>query len=167
VTVTIRTATVDDAEALRGYATKLFAERPPGIFERPAPTVDDEIAFIRSHLEPAGAELFIAEDDGRIVGNLGVTPGGLPQEAHVGTVGVSVDSDYRGHGIATAMFEALFAWAPGAGISRLQLYSFANNPRAAALYRRLGFEDEGLLREAVLVDGEFVDVLLLAKLLGR
>ncbi len=40
-----------------------------------------------------------------------------------------------------------------------------NNPKAIALYERLGFVREGLCRHAVVVDGEPIDVVLLARLL--
>ncbi len=164
---TIRTATIDDTQALLDYYELLLAEKLPGIFERPLPSFDEEAAFVRKHTEADNAELFVAEDDGRIVGVLGVAGGSFAQEAHSAEIGISILGGYRGQGLGTRLFDELFAWAPEHGVTRLQLYAFANNPSAIALYRRLGFEDEGVLREAVMVDGEPVDVLLLAKLLPR
>jgi RimJ/RimL family protein N-acetyltransferase len=42
----------------------------------------------------------------------------------------------------------------------------AHNERALALYRRCGFEVEGTRRHSLLVDGRYVDELLLANLPG-
>ena len=127
VQVQIRTATLADAEELRDYAVRLFAEGLPGIFKRPDPT--------------------------------------LEEERHAGTLLLSVASSHRGHGIGTALVEALIAWAPTAGVSRIQAWAWANNPGSIALYERLGFEREGLCRHAIVSDGESVDVVLLARLL--
>lgn len=163
--VTVRLATLDDAAGMRDYAEALFAERPPGIFDRPAPTLADEVVYVRSVIDSPNSALFVAERDGRIIGSLCVTGETHPQEAHVGTIAVSVARDARGAGVGHALFDALFAWAPEHGITRLQLYAWATNPRAAALYRQLGFVDEGMLRSAVRLDGDLIDVHLLAKLL--
>jgi RimJ/RimL family protein N-acetyltransferase len=42
----------------------------------------------------------------------------------------------------------------------------AHNQRAFRLYERMGFVVEGRRRECLLVDGDFVDELYMAKLLG-
>jgi len=87
----------------------------------------------------------------------------MPEEAHGGVFGLSVDGARRGSGIGTALVEALLAWAPDHGICRIQAYAFATNPRAVALYERLGFEHEGRLIGAIRRDGEEIDVIALAK----
>ena len=163
----IRTATLDDAEELRSYAIKLFAEDLPGIFRRADPTLEDEMGFIRTHLEPDNSTLLVAVSDGGVVGLLDVLGGTLEQQAHEGTFGVSVDRDHRGRGVGSAMIRAMVAWTPEHGISRLQAWAWASNPRALALYERLGFEREGLCRRAVMVDGEPVDAILIARLLDE
>lgn len=159
----IREATFEDVEVLQRYAVKLFSEHLPGIYRSPTPSLEDERAFVRAHVEPANSVMLLAEQDGAIVGLLGFLGRQRPQEAHVGALGISVDSGYRGGGIGSALIGALFAWAPQHGISRIEVEAFANNPRAIALYERLGFEREGSRRSAVIVDGEPVDVVLLAR----
>lgn len=53
--------------------------------------------------------------------------------------GLAVDSGWRGHGIGTALIEALAAEARARGYARLRLDVADQNPRARALYERLGF----------------------------
>jgi RimJ/RimL family protein N-acetyltransferase len=161
----IRTATESDAEELLHYATRLFGEDLPGVFRRPIPTMDEEREFIRSHIEPANSTLLLAVLDGEIVGLVDFVGGTLAEESHAGTFGLSVDGARRGQGIGTALIEALISWAPEHGISRIQAWAWVNNPGAIALYERLGFVREGLCRQAVVVDGEPIDVMLLARLL--
>jgi putative acetyltransferase len=166
VSFAIRTATVGDAEALRLYAGALFAEHLPGIFRRDTPTVEQEIEYLRAHLEQDNSTLLIAERDGAIVGMIGLMGGTLAEERHCGTFGLSVAREARGSGVGTALIGALLAWAPEHGITRVQLNAWANNPGSIRLYERLGFEREGVLRSAVITDGRPVDVFLLARLLG-
>lgn len=161
----IRQASIEDAEELREFAIRLFAERLPGIYERPIPTLDEELQFIRAHTDAPRSTLLVAVVDGRIAGLIGLIGRQLPQEHHVGAFGVSVDQQYRGQGIGSALITALLDWAPRNGITRVELEAFAANPRALALYERLGFEREGVRREAVTIDGELVDSIMLARIL--
>lgn len=161
----IRQAADSDVVELQRYATGLFSENLPGIFRRPPPTLDEEYEFVRSRIEPPNSTLLVAVLGGRIVGLLDFAGGTLAEESHVGTFGLSVDRGHRGHGIGTALIEALVSWAPEHGISRIQAWAWANNPQAVALYERLGFVQEGLCKRAIISDGEPVDVKLLALLL--
>jgi RimJ/RimL family protein N-acetyltransferase len=160
----IREATILDATALQRYAAELFSEGLPGIYRRETPTLEEEREFIRAHLLP-NAVLLLAEKAGEIVGEVGFQGRTLPQERHVGTFGIAVARDHRGQGIGTALIEALIAWAPQRGITRIEGEAFSVNERAMGLYKRLGFQEEGRRRGAVYVDGEICDVVMLGLLL--
>ena len=58
------------------------------------------------------------------------------------------------------------AWAPGAGVKRLELTVHTSNDRAVSLYRKFGFEIEGTRRSSLLVDGVFKDEYLMAHVAG-
>ena len=66
-----------------------------------------------------------------------------------------------------ALLEAASRWACEVGISKLELHVFPHNLAAIALYERLGYEGEGLLRAHYVRAGEFVDVVVMGLLLGR
>lgn len=162
----IRTASDEDAESLLRYASRLLGEQLPEIYRRSAPpTLADEHAFIASRIGPANSTLLLAIADSTVVGVLDFEGGAVPQVAHAGVFGVSVDQDSRGRGIGSALIAALLDWAPGHGVTRVEVQAFANNPRAVDLYHRLGFRDEGVREAAVMVDDSPVDVILMARLL--
>lgn len=163
--LTVRDASLQDAAALQAYAIRLFAERLPGIYRRDDPTLEEEQAFIRDHTEPDGSAMLVAEENGRIVGLLGFRARTLPQERHVGMFHLSVAAEARGCGVGTALITTLVERAPALGIRRIEVEAFAVNEGALRLYERLGFEREGARREAVVVDGRPVDVIMLARLL--
>lgn len=163
--VSIREATVEDAEAVRIYATKLFSEKLPGLFRRPAPTLEDERMYLDNHSRQENSVVLLAWADESVVGLLALRGETHPQEAHVGTIGISVDSGYRGRGIGTLLIERLLEWAASHGLHRIEIDAFANNTDAIRLYERLGFQHEGLLRDAISIDGDFVDAVIMARLI--
>jgi len=159
----IREACFEDAEALCSYAAQLFSEGLPGLLRRPLPTLEQERDFIAGY-GSTNSTLVVAELAGRVVGLAGLVGRVLEQESHVGSLGISVDRDYRGRGVGTRLLEHLVAWAPSHGVTRIELEAFSSNPRAIALYEQLGFEREGVRRGAVVVDGESVDVVCMARM---
>ncbi|MFJ9344503.1 GNAT family N-acetyltransferase [Streptomyces sp. NPDC101733] len=69
-------------------------------------------------------------------------------------VGVFVREEQRGGGLADALFAAALEWAwslEGPALERVRLFVHAENPRAAAFYRRSGFVASG--RVVLLDDG--------------
>lgn len=67
---------------------------------------------------------------------------------------------YGGEALALAID---YCWKQ-LNLSRLSLKVFDHNADAVALYRRLGFEREGLLRQALFIDGGWTDLVLMALL---
>ncbi len=73
--------------------------------------------------------------------------------------------DARGRGVGQESLQRLLRYGfDELDLHRIYLHVFTTNKRAIRLYERAGFRREGLLREAALIDGAWVDVLLLALL---
>ncbi len=73
--------------------------------------------------------------------------------------------EFRGKGPGgRSMRQALDA-AQAYGLHRIELTVRETNKNAIALYRRLGFETEGLLRDAIKIDQAYENVVLTAALL--
>ena len=71
----------------------------------------------------------------------------------------------QGHGLGTEAVELLLGHAfDDLDLQRVQLHVFATNERAIRAYEKSGFEREGVLRDAVYVDGARLDVVVMAKL---
>jgi RimJ/RimL family protein N-acetyltransferase len=71
--------------------------------------------------------------------------------------------DARGRGIGTAATRRLLEIGfHQLGLHRVYLHVFATNDPARWLYERTGFRVEGVQREAVCIEGDWVDVLLMA-----
>jgi ribosomal protein S18 acetylase RimI-like enzyme len=113
---------------------------------------------------PPGAHL-VAEVNGRVAGYVRVKPvTSLPENAHVlGIAGLAVAPDSRGRGIASALLAAAEKHARDSGARKLSLRVLSTNEGALRLYERLGFAREGTLREEFLINGRWVDDVLMAK----
>ncbi|WP_411107738.1 GNAT family N-acetyltransferase [Streptomyces sp. cmx-4-9] len=108
--------------------------------------------------EGRSARQFIAEaPDGSWVGNVVVLVEEAGEvgifdeviEVHQGhLVGVFVAAEHRGTGLTEALFEAALEWAwslEGPALERVRLFVHEKNERAAAFYRRFGFEATGFV----------------------
>src|SRR5439155_279731 len=77
-----------------------------------------------------------------------------------------VDGDRRGQGIGSALMAAAIEWARTAGAHKLSLQVWPHNEAARALYRKFGFEEEGLLRRQYRRrNGELWDAIVMGLLL--
>jgi RimJ/RimL family protein N-acetyltransferase len=63
------------------------------------------------------------------------------------------------------LIRALERWAKSQGIKRIELRVFSNNDAAIRLYDQLGFALEGRQVKAVEVDGSYIDLIQMAKLI--
>lgn len=72
----------------------------------------------------------------------------------------------KGHGKRALALALNYAWNH-LNLHRVSLTVFAHNARAIAAYRAVGFEEEGRLKDAAFIDGEWVDVIVMAALRPR
>ncbi|WP_320775438.1 GNAT family N-acetyltransferase [Streptomyces sp. CRN 30] len=156
--VLIRQARPDDEEALRRIDREtwspLHAVSPP-----PAP----DTPFFRDHSGPEAH--LVAELDGRVVGYLRLGhPTGLASNRHVRAVhGLAVDDAARGHGIGRALVRGAVEEARRLGARRLTLRVLGPNTTARGLYESEGFVVEGVQPEEFLLDGTYVDDILMGR----
>ena len=162
--VQIRRALESDAASLAHFMAALVGERLPVLFRRDrSPTVDEEVEFIRQFEITPRSVLFVAATGGEIVGMLDFCAHPHPQRSHAGEFGMSVAKAWRGKGIGAQLLEHLMQWARSQRLRRMELSVFSNNLAALALCERTGFLREGVQRDAVEVDGRYVDIVLMAR----
>ena len=88
-----------------------------------------------------------------------------PAYDHVADISVYVERGWRGRGVGRRLIEELAARAPALGYHKLVLAAFPFNPAGMALYERSGFRTVGIYREQGLLDGRWVDVIVMERLL--
>ncbi len=85
---------------------------------------------------------------------------------HVGILGILVHPSYRDMGVGRALMEAASEEALHRGKKKIVLSVFHTNPRAIALYEKLGFEIVGRRKGQFLVKGEYIDEVLMEKVIA-
>jgi RimJ/RimL family protein N-acetyltransferase len=165
--ILIRRITEADAAALLHLQQTLDTETRFMLLEpnERTTTVVEVQAQIRHILASPNSMTFVAADEAQLIGYLGLYGGKYRRERSTSYLVIGIVQAYTGQGIGTRLFEAAETWARGAGVHRLELTVMAHNHAGIALYRKMGFTIEGTRREALLVDGEYVDELYMAKLL--
>lgn len=108
--------------------------------------------------------LEVAEVDGQLVGYLSARRGRVMRTQHAVYVYTGVLTPFQNQGIATTFFKHLDDWAHQNGVKRMELVVMAPNECAIHVYKKSGFEVEGLLRYSVVVDGKYLDEYTMAKL---
>ena len=96
------------------------------------------------------------------MGLLGVIGSSVPRLRHAAQLYIGVLRSHWARGVGSALLAEALAWAPGAKISRLELFVMKDNARAIALYQRFAFRVEGARRCAYIINGRPVDDLLMA-----
>jgi RimJ/RimL family protein N-acetyltransferase len=157
----LRQARPDDADGWLVNVNSIGAERVYLMTERLERTVE-QLRDQFANVDPTKDLWLAAEVEQKLAGGANFRRGQSAKNAHVGTKGIALTKPYRGIGLGEPMMKAGIEWAGSNGVSRLRLGVFANNERAIALYRKLGFVEEGRLRGEVILDGKPVDELLMA-----
>jgi RimJ/RimL family protein N-acetyltransferase len=111
------------------------------------------------------AHLVAVEGDA-VVGSLSIRREDHPATWHVATLGMFVVASHRGRGIGTALMEEAVAWARRFGVERVELTVYPHNEAAIALYRKLGFVEEGRLVRHAKKSYGYEDEVLMAVWLG-
>jgi RimJ/RimL family protein N-acetyltransferase len=138
----VRPARIEDCEAIaRGM--KVVVEEGRWLATPAGTPVEDMAERFRAAVEWDGNLLFVLDEGGVPVGAAGLHPTATDG---VLSLGMWVLPEWRGRGGGRALIEALLDAVPP-GAHKVELEVFPDNDAAIALYRSLGFEEEGLRRD--------------------
>lgn len=161
--LTIRDATATDAPAIAAIYNQ-------GIVDRIA-TLETEERTPEERLEWLAARgprhpVLVAERDGTVVG-WGSLNQFNPRKAYdfVADFSVYVERAWRGQGVGGTLLRALTERARQLGYHKLVLSAFPWNAAGVALYQRHGFREVGTYEEQGLLDGKWVDTIIMEKIL--
>lgn len=138
-----------------------------GFFNRFPLALGAQREWYRGLQQSTTRKLFMicAAPEGVAVGTIGLDEIDFANRtAELGNVLIG-DETYLGKGFATVAVNLLLAFCfRRLNLHRVSLRVYAHNERAIDLYRRCGFQPEGVMRQAVFDDGHYRDILLMSLL---
>ncbi|MGL6108284.1 GNAT family N-acetyltransferase [Romboutsia sp.] len=164
----IRQIGFDDADNYLNMLLNLDNETKFMMFE-PGERSDD-INIVKARIENSinGDNLIlVATEDENIIGFLSVQRGVPKRIKHTAYIVVGIREEFRGKGIGSKLFLELDMWARENNITRLELSVICSNTVAKHLYEKNGFEIEGIKKNAMIIDGKYVDEFSMAKLFNN
>jgi phosphinothricin acetyltransferase len=161
--IAIRPARLEDAPAVATIYNQGIADRVATL-----ETVERTPEERRSWLEARDewTPVFVAEVEGRVVAWGSVNRfNPRPAYRYVADFSVYVAREARGQGAGSAMLRHVIDAARRLGYHKLVLAAFPWNEAGMALYRKHGFREVGIYREQGVLDGRWVDTIVMERLL--
>lgn len=126
--------------------------------------VEEQRQEIANIMKSVNSNIFIAEVDHEMVGYISAVGLSLNRLKHITRIVVAIKKEYCGQGIGRKLFETVEKWAISNKIHRIELTVMTDNINALILYKKMGFEIEGVKRHSLLVNGKYADDYYMAKL---
>jgi len=164
--VILRTPRWEDLDDLMELINSLVDEKAE-IARTDKVTREDEVEWLPKMLASLEKdELFflVAEVDRKVVASsdIHILSG---NEKHVGVLGIVLKSGFRDLGIGTEMMKTLVEQAMALGLKVLTLQAFATNKRAVHVYEKVGFVQTGRVPKKHFKDGQYIDEVIMTKLI--
>lgn len=148
---TLRPARPADAEAWHAVQRTIYDEGRAFVGDGP-PSAGALAARLRGLRNVDGAvslAVALGSGGGGPIGWVEAYRMGAQRLAHVAVLTIAVAPGWRRRGVGGALMAAIADWARRVEVRKLQLHVRADNADAIALYHRLGYGVEGVLREQV------------------
>lgn len=105
--------------------------------------------------------------EGKIIGGLVLTKYSRSDKSrHVRTLGMWLLKEFRGLKAGSSMIDYAVDWCKSHNVRKINLGVFSSNMNALKLYLGKGFSIEGSLRDNALVNGSYVDEIVMGLELG-
>lgn len=139
----VRRATPEDTPALVALFQELDRLQSDWRVFTPRPGFYDQVGEqYREAMQDPEAMVLVAEDEGEVVGMVfgeASRPSRFSDERALELAGVVVRAGYRGRGVGRALVAEAARFASDAGLTWIELKTFAPNDRAMAFWEQLGF----------------------------
>ena len=161
--IIIRQAVLKDAPYLVKKEQEIAKE--PGYFcSEPAELTCENVEKMISKLEKTNKGIYlVAEYEKQIVGHAFLEAFHLRLLSHVALLTIAVHKGWQEKGIGTKLMEKLIEWAKNSDtIEKIELNVRSTNKRAIALYKKMGFYEEGRLKKRLKINDTYIDDIVMA-----
>lgn len=158
----IRQAKLEDAHLI-AEAERAIAQTPGFFCSIPSELTDESVInSIQAALNDQTGFYLLADYNEQLVGHAFLEPFHLQSLRHVADLNIAVHLGWQHQGIGTKLIEKIIESAKNSGvIEKIQLNVRATNTPAITLYKKMGFQEEGLLKKRIKVQDHYIDDLIM------
>ena len=157
--IIIRQAKPEDSSVL-AEAEKKIAAQPGFLVSKPFELDEERFkSTIKKLLQNNLGQYLCAEVEGKIVGHAFLEPLSLSAISHIASLTIVVHFGWQEKGIGKLLLKHLIDGAKQSeNIEKIVLQVRSTNIRAISLYKKMGFIEEGLLKNNIKIDkGHYID----------
>lgn len=164
--ITIRTALAKDASQVVKLMKGVIKEGPFTLYESDEyrSTAKSEAKRIKRFKDAPGKIYLVAEMRNEIAGFISFDNWDTRRTAHTGLFSIFLKKKFRGTGIGRLLINSMLNWGKHNPVNKkISLAVFSTNKNAIALYKKLGFRREGCCPRDMIINGKYVDSILMYK----
>ncbi|MGE6590968.1 N-acetyltransferase family protein [Bacillus mycoides] len=166
LTYTVRSAVQTDAEQLSEIRVQIDGETE-NMDREAGEGFIDKISFqkiIKSDSEEMKNLFLVAEVHNQIVGFSRCEGSKLKRLAHKVEFGVCILREFWGYGMGKSLLQQSIQWADENEVKKISLQVLEKNEKAIQLYKKLGLEVEGILKnDKKLSDGKYYNTVVMGR----
>ena len=163
--VIIREATKEDAESIINFYNFVGGETDFLSFGKNEFKRDPKEygTYLESTREEENSIILLAIIDDEIISIASINSNQKSRSKHVGTFGIVVAEKYCNLGLGRKLMDYLIEWGKSNGITKkICLVTRDDNTRAIELYKKVGFETEGISKKDTYIDGVYYNTLMMS-----
>jgi len=165
--VTLRLAGCQDAEEIISVIKTNAPDRSYVLMEHYGTKSDSVKKYICS-MDFEKNLLIVAVTETAVVGALSgiqMDGGKRPETAHILNIGLHIVPAYRSLGIGSQMLDYAIDWAGMRKFKKLEANIFTTNKKSLHLFERAGFIEEGMRHKRIRIGKQYIDEVLIGKVL--
>jgi hypothetical protein len=157
----IRKANEADAAAIKNIVDSVASEKYYVV-----PESSGEWSKTIREIKNRKGLIIVAQVNNKPIGMAYLVRGKFEKNRHIAFLGITILKGFRRIGVGTAMMNYLSEWAKKQEeLEKISLTVFSTNKPAISLYRKLGFEIEGISKKQYKIEGKYIDEIIMGKFL--
>ena len=164
----IREISIKDVENFISLLSQIYDESEftfynPGEY---SPTISSESQHLEKYITSPTKAIYVAESDEQLVGYVFVNTETYERTQHEAVVYLGVREYYQHQGIGQALINRIEAWALNHHIRRIEATVVTENINAIELFKGMGFQIEGELKDKLFINQKYYNEYVMAKILN-
>ena len=164
----IREISIKDVENFISLLSQIYDESEftfynPGEY---LPTISSASQHLEKYITSPTKAIYVDESDEQLVGYVFVNTETYERTQHEAVVYLGVREYYQHQGIGQALINRIEAWALNHHIRRIEATVVTENINAIELFKGMGFQIEGELKDKLFINQKYYNEYVMAKILN-